>query len=243
LREAKAELEEEERQKAGQKQKEWDESAPADRPHTKRPDPETAAPAGTAQYNPVDPDSRVQYSCRSGYLQGYNAQAGVDADTQVIVACDLTNGATDVRFLTPMLDEAIENTGAVPEHVLADGGYYSGKNVSDADARGVTALIPPPLRKSERIPLSEVPPGKGDALSPKLRMRHLLSRPQMQERYAKRGKSVETVFAQIKGSPGHSRYTRFLRRGLEKCRQDWMLVCSMHNFSKYRVWKMALQAA
>jgi transposase len=242
LREAKAALEEEERSKAEAKKQEWDDAAPGDRPHAKRPDPENTAPSETAQYNPVDPDSRVQFSCQSGYSQGYNAQVAVDAHSQVIVACDLSNAASDVGFLSRVVSQAIANTSVTPERVLADAGYYSRKNVSDCESRGICALIPPPLKKSERnqtLPTG-LEEGEIALLAPKQRMMYLLAQPQIRKLYNRRSASVETVFAQMKGSPGHSRYRRFLRRTLEKCREDWALLCCVHNLSKIITWKRAM---
>ena len=67
------------------------EPTPSDRPRRGRP---AKNPPGTppdrAQRNFTDPDSRIM-KARDGFIQGYNAQAVVDAAHQVIVAQGLTN--------------------------------------------------------------------------------------------------------------------------------------------------------
>ena len=99
----------------------------------------------------------------------------------------------------------------------------------------MTALIPPPLKASERKEQSPEPLDSDQVreLTPKERMLYNLAQPQTQLIYRKRKQSVEPVIGQIKGSPGNSRFRRFVRRTMSKCRQDWMLLCCVHNLSKY----------
>ena len=49
-----------------------------------------ATPKPTAQRSFTDPESRIMKSGNGSFIQGYNAQAMVDADYQVIVACELS---------------------------------------------------------------------------------------------------------------------------------------------------------
>ena len=63
--------------------------------------PKPPEPDPSAKANLTDPDSRV-VTGRSGYLQGYNAQAAVSAD-QLILAAELTQEANDVAQLHPMI--------------------------------------------------------------------------------------------------------------------------------------------
>ena len=79
IREAKAALEAEAREQAAQAGK----------------DPAQATPAPKAQRNFTDPESKIQKTA-DGFIQGYNAQAAVDAHAQVIVAQDVTPMAADV---------------------------------------------------------------------------------------------------------------------------------------------------
>ena len=72
--------------------------------------------------NITDPDSRLMKT-RNGFIQGYNAQASVDADTHIILAAEVTQDCNDTQQLVPMLDKTIENTGEDPEHATFDAGY------------------------------------------------------------------------------------------------------------------------
>jgi len=81
--------------------------------------------------NVTDPDSRLQKT-RSGFVQGYNAQAVVSAD-QIVVAAAVTSDPTDVAMLEPMLRAATQNLAAAGvetliEVALADAGYWSEVN-------------------------------------------------------------------------------------------------------------------
>ena len=51
----------------------------------KTPAPPKAEPDGKAQRNFTDPESRILKTA-DGFIQGYNAQAAVDAEAQIIVA-------------------------------------------------------------------------------------------------------------------------------------------------------------
>ena len=82
IREAKAALEAEARTKA-EAQKNDDGGGPP------KPGHNDVKPADKAQRNFTDPDSRVMPT-RNGFVQGYNAQAAVDGDHQIIVAHTLT---------------------------------------------------------------------------------------------------------------------------------------------------------
>jgi hypothetical protein len=60
----------------------------------KTPAPPRSEPDGKSQRNFTDPDSRI-LKTKDGYIQGYNAQAAVDAQAQIIVAHGLTASMSD----------------------------------------------------------------------------------------------------------------------------------------------------
>jgi transposase len=253
LRQAKAELEQRAREKEQARKEEWDKSEPADRPHKKTPDPDHAVPDPTSRYNFTDPESRMMKR-RGQYVQGYNAQLSVDADHQVIVACAVTNEATDYGQLVPLAEQTAQNMGRLPGRVLADCGYFDHKNIEELERKGFTLLVPPnkkwqrdqaasaplqaasaPLQaasaplQAASAPLTEV---SHQVMTTKERMQHQMMTEEGRAEYAYRMKTVEPVFGQIKGSPGHEQFTRFLRRGLERVQEDWCLVCLIHNVKK-----------
>src|SRR5712692_2210565 len=88
-------------------------------------------PKPGAQRNFTDPDSKIMKTSDGAYHQCYNGQAIVDAQAQVIVACELSGEAPDERQLEPVLDQLAENLEAI-DAVLAekatlsaDAGYFS----------------------------------------------------------------------------------------------------------------------
>jgi len=88
IRQAKAELEAEAKAKAAAEQPA---RAKVDEKPPRKPPP-AAAPEPKAQRNFTDPESRI-LKTKDGYIQGYNAQAAVDAHAQIIVAHTLGNMA------------------------------------------------------------------------------------------------------------------------------------------------------
>lgn len=55
------------------------------------------------QRNFTDPESRILKN-KDGYIQGYNAQAALDATAQMIVAHTLDNNGSDQAQFAPLLD-------------------------------------------------------------------------------------------------------------------------------------------
>ena len=149
IREAKAALEEEAREAAKKKQAEVEarlrerEKQEEERGRKlggrppQAPDPEQAKPEPKAQRNFTDPDSRIMKDgATKEFVQGYNAQAAVDSQAQVIVAASVTQEANDKKQLVPMLEEVEVMTGSKPEQATADAGYFSEQSVTDREVRG-----------------------------------------------------------------------------------------------------------
>ena len=88
------------------------------------PPPAAKAPPDKAQRNFTDPESRIMKTA-AGFEQAYNAQAVVDAHSQVIVAESLTNAGNDKQQVVPLAAETKRNTGRVPKELSADSGYCS----------------------------------------------------------------------------------------------------------------------
>lgn len=163
------------------------------------------------QINFTDAESRImKNSTTKGFLQGYNAQAAVDASSQVILAADVTIQSNDKKQLTPMLDEIQKNCGTTPKEMSADAGYYSEDNVIYARGKGIMTLIPPGnTRHTDAKP--PAPRGRiPKYLSLKQKMERLLRTVKGRKAYAKRKETVEPVFGQIKDARG---FRQFLLRG------------------------------
>jgi transposase len=102
----------------------------------KPPAPPKAEPGGKAQRNFTDPESRI-LKTKDGYIQGYNAQAAVDGDHQIIVAQTLTNSSSDQTQLAPLLNATRTNLGRNPDEVSADAGYCSDANLRTIKRRRI----------------------------------------------------------------------------------------------------------
>jgi transposase len=191
----------------------------------KVPDPAQAQPAPTDQYNFTDPESRIMLDGASkSFVQAYNAQAAVDSHQQVIVACGLTQAATDVQQFVPTLEHVEANTGQRPAIVTADAGYFSEANLTAGILSGVAVYVPPDKHVQGR--LARV--GRASSVVAET-MRDKLRTATGQAIYAQRKQVVEPVFGQIKAVRGF-RYFSF--RGYVKVGAEWALICLTHNLLK-----------
>ena len=129
--EAKAQAEAEARRQAEGRKKS---GKPAATP-SEEPDPK-------AQKNFTDPESRIMKT-KDGFIQGYNAQAAVDATAQVIVAHGLDARQSDQHQLTPIVDAVETNLGRKPTQLSADAGYCSNANLAAMEQREIDAYIAP----------------------------------------------------------------------------------------------------
>ena len=184
-------------------------------------------PDDKAQRNFTDAESRIMPAPGGrDFLQAYNCQAVVDHAHQVIVAARATNQSSDKQQAAAMMQETIDNVGAVPREVFADAGYYSAKAVDDLQALGVDPYVAPEQTRHGRV----VPPAPRGRiprdLSPRDRMRRKLRTKRGRQRYALRMETVEPVFGQIKAGRG---FRQFLLRSLEKVQGEWSLICTGHN--------------
>ena len=194
-------------------------------------------PKPKAQINFTDPESRIMKdSATKEFIQGYNAQAAVDASSQVIVAADVTIQSNDKNQLEPMLAEVKENCHAVPKELSADAGYYSEENLTHAQGVGMKSFIPPGnTRHADARPVS--PRGRiPKHLSIKEKMERLLQTKKGKKAYGKRKQTVEPVFGQIKSVRG---FRQFLLRGLDNVKGEWQLICLTHNLLKLYRWRLA----
>ena len=97
--------------------------------------------SGKEKINKTDPDA-VFMKTGNGIKTSYNAQASTDTEHQVIVASDVTNQASDVEQLLPMVEQTEENTSGEIEQCSADAGYSSGENIKAMEEREIDAYIP-----------------------------------------------------------------------------------------------------
>jgi len=200
-------------------------------------DPDEARVPERAQTNFTDPESRIMKT-QEGFQQCYNAQAAVDAESQVVVACDVTDQSPDVQQLRPMLEEVHALNGSYPEELTADAGYASEANFEALAEANTYAIIA--LRRYQHDEPPDADPAAKRSTNRwphRNEMRRRLMTPEGKELYKKRKQTVEPVFGQIKGARG---FRQFLRRGRAAVRGEWALLCTVHNLLKLH---QALQPA
>jgi len=190
-------------------------------------------PKEKAQRNFTDPESRIMKGSEGAFIQGYNAQAAVDASSQVIVAATLTNNAADVAHLLPVVDLIGDHMGRDPGEVSADAGYCSEDNLERLAERGIDAYVATGrMSRSYRCP--PAPRGRiPDHLSVRERMQRKLMTKRGRRIYRQRQQVVEPVFGQIRNKG----LIRLWLRGEVKALGEWLLHCIGHNLVKlHPVW-------
>jgi transposase len=194
-------------------------------------------PKDKDQYNFTDPESRIMKGA-DGFVQGYNAQAAVEPNLQLIVGQTVTQATNDKEQLIPMVETMERQSGPRPEEILADSGYCSEKNrealeaAKDPKSR-IEGYIATERQRhdeyKEPCPRGPLPAGATRVD----RMRRKLKTKVGKAVYAARKTIVEPVFGQIKQARG---FRQFLLRGIEKVRAEWSLLCLTHNVLKlYRL--------
>ena len=203
------------------------------KPRGKPPKVPESGPRPKDQVNLTDEESRIMPTAGGGFEQAYNAQAGVDIATHLIVEQHVTDHTNDKQEVTP----ALERLNALPEALgkvdalLADTGYHSRDNLEQCDAAGIESYIPE-ARQRHNPPLcerfAEDPPAPSEP-DPAEAAAHRLRTRDGKARYANRKSTVETVFGIIKHVQG---FRQFLLRGLRAVQGEWTLVCIGWNLKR-----------
>ena len=206
------------------------------KPRGKIPIAPKAGPRDSDQINLTDEQSRIMPRPGGGFEQSYNAQAGVDAHTMLVVATGVTQAPNDKQQIVPMLETLAAQTatqGKV-EKLIADTGFFSAHNIQACEAEQIVPLIAVAReshhphwreRHTEPLPLSATATAAE-------KMAHRLKTKDGRSSYALRKQTVEPVFGIIKSVMG---FRQFSLRGLDKVRGEWNLVCLAWNMKRMAV--------
>ena len=152
-------------------------------------------------------------------VQGYNPQAAVDADNQIIVGYVVSSDTNDYANLIPTLEDVKKNMGHLPREVSTDTGYYTKENLKYLEREGVDGYISlNPQHKDAKNPSPE-----------SRRMTDKMATKLGKKKRTLRSYTVEPVFGQIKSSMG---FTSFLTRGLDNVSTEWAMIATTHNLLK-----------
>jgi transposase len=190
-------------------------------------DPEQALPKPKARRNFTDIESRMMKDhATNTFVQGYNAQLGVDAQAQIIVAATVVQAGNDQEQLLPVLLRVKQNLGQLPASVSADAGYFSSAAVTADEIKTVAVYVPPNAREPQawecEAPLIET-------ATVQQRMWHKLKSKAGAAIYNQRKAIVEPVFAYLKHVRG---FRQFRLRGQTRVEAEWLLMCLTHNLLK-----------
>ncbi len=180
-------------------------------------------PEDRAQENFTDPDSRIMKRGSSGFEQCYNPQIAVDEAEQIIVATTVTQSASDVQELEPVLDQIKETTGQYPDKTLADAGYRSEANLQMLEKKGVEGFVAMGREKNGE---TKEPNPENHATC---RMAKEMKTERAKKNYRKRKYLGEPPFAWIKSVMG---FDQFSLRGFDNVTSEWNLACLAANLKR-----------
>jgi transposase len=98
--------------------------------------------SGQTQISYTDPESRRMQIRGGGTAVCYNAQIAVDEKHHLIAAYDVTDEVSDINQLSAMAVAAKEELGVEELEVLADRGYYDGKEIAACVEANMTPTVP-----------------------------------------------------------------------------------------------------
>jgi transposase len=245
IKEAKAEIERRAAERYAEEQKAFEDKMAArakkeqetgKKTRGKVPQPPKSGPTEKDQVNLNDSESRIMPTSGGGFEQAYNAQAGVDTETMMIVTTHVSQATNDKQELEPALTnlkQLPQRLGTVTD-ILADNGFFSEDNVALCEENTVTPYIavkrdrhhPPVMERfQEPLPL----PDCANAVDT---MKHRLRTTSGKAVYATRKSTIEPVFGIIKSVMG---FRQFLLRGLDAVKGEWDLVCVAFNLKRLYV--------
>lgn len=99
--------------------------------------------------NTTDPEAKFMKDSGINKIKpSYSAQAVLDKDSGLIVACETCDTSADNGHLEPMVKHFKENTGIKPKEADADSGYYSNASIAVLEKKHIDTCIPDSITAS-----------------------------------------------------------------------------------------------
>lgn len=201
--------------------------------------PPPAPPAAKAQINFTDPDSAIMKAGNGQHFeQGYNAQAGVEIRSRLIVTQRVTRATNDKEQLPPTFQALAPVIQSVAT-VLVDSGFASEQAIRAVEenatgqptgVRVLAAVARQPhgrtVAQLEKRPDPPAPPGEASFTE---RLAHRTATAAGRAQYALRQQTIEPVFGILKEALG---FRRFSLRGQAKVAQEWTLLTLAYNLHR-----------
>ena len=217
------------------------------KPRGREPTAPDPTPGAKDQVNFTDEESRIMKT-KDGFQQSYNAQAGVETASRLIVGPRVSQAPNDKKELLPNL--AAVQRHVSPATVLIDSGFVSEAAVTAAERAasgqptGLTVLAAlqrePHGRTVAQLEKRADPPAPDAGAPFAERLRHRTATTAGRALYQLRQQTVEPVFGIIKAVLG---FRRFSLRGLAKVSLEWDLVALAYNLKRLHRLGAALRAA
>jgi transposase len=206
------------------------------KPRGKDPEPPPPGPKDSDQVNLTDEESRIMPVSGGGFEQSYNAQAGVDTETMMVVTQHVSQACNDKREVVPTLQQLAALPAVLGEvqSLIADNGFFSQANVIACHDAGIEPLLAL-KRESHHTPVTErFAPDMPElrTTDPVVQMSHRLGTRAGRALYGLRKQTVEPVFGIIKRVMG---WRQMSMRGLDKAQGEWSLVTMAWNIKRMHV--------
>jgi len=187
--------------------------------------PGSACRSDTASVS--EPESRRLGRRGSRAVQGYNAQAVIDAGPSgLIVGAHLSDAPNDCHQLAPALAAVVLPAGRI-HTVLVDQGYDNTEQIAQVERQErVLVLCPPQHRPNTKLHNPKRKAHRQWKWQQRRLMEQRLRCPLLRALYQRRHPSAEAVFARIKA---HLGFRRFQVWGKSAATSEWVLVCLAHN--------------
>ena len=203
------------------------------KPRGNPPQPPTSGPQAKDQVNLTDADSRIMLTSSGGFEQAYNAQAGADVETHIIVTQHVTQHANYKQEFAPavaaidQLPQALGEAGKpAGRHRLLQRGQYP--DVRDSTPRS----FHPAGAGETQPPINGVLQGRSRTATGSRAATNLATSA------ADQGRQGALRQAQIDRGNGlwhHQQvleFRQFLLRWLESVQSEWTLVCIGWNLKR-----------
>lgn len=208
------------------------------KPRGKEPKEPEGKPGAKDQMNFTDPESRIM-PCggKTHFEQAYNAQAGVEIESRLIVTKRVSQAPNDKQELVEDV-RAIDPVIQSVETILIDSGFVSEAAVAEVETPGEDGAAPKVIGAVERkshhrsvrdLEKKEDPPAPGKEATFTEKMAHRTATKEGREKYKHRQQTIEPVFGIIKEAMG---FRRFSLRGQGKATLEWTLVCVSYNLRR-----------
>ena len=206
------------------------------KPRGKDPEPPQGGSQDKDQVNLTDEESRIMPASGGGFGQSYNAQAGVDTETMMVITQHVSQAPNDKREVAPTLQQiaALPAQLGQVSTLLADNGYCSQANVIACTQAQIEPLLALKRQSHHMAAMERFAPDaeQPQTSEPVEQMAHRLATQAGRALYSLRKQTVEPVFGIIKRVMG---WRQMSMRGLDRARGEWSLVTMAWNIKRMHV--------